>query len=65
MAEKKFNKISDLMDRHYFDPKETGPRKRTEYRGQLREQARIAYRIAKKSLRDIQRAEEQKNGDDN
>ena len=47
--EKNFNKISDFMNRWYPAPGESGPRKGTEYRAALRNDARIAYRIAKKT----------------
>tara|TARA_B100002019_G_scaffold291617_1_gene312322 strand:+ start:1606 stop:1782 length:177 start_codon:yes stop_codon:yes gene_type:complete len=46
----KFNKISDLMDRYYNDGKQ-GARPGSEYRGELRNAARIAYRIAKKAIK--------------
>tara|TARA_X000001382_G_C3062156_1_gene144681 strand:- start:357 stop:524 length:168 start_codon:yes stop_codon:yes gene_type:complete len=49
--EKNFNKISDFMNRWYVAKGQVGPRKRTEYRAALRNDARIAYRIAKKTLK--------------
>jgi len=58
---KSFNKISDFMDRWYVDPSEPGPRKSAEYRGALRNTARIAYRVAKKTYRDIQKQQEKNN----
>jgi len=56
--EDKFNKVSDFMDRWYVDPKERGPRKSGEYRGALRNAARISYRVAKRALRDLKKAED-------
>ena len=50
---KNFNKISDFQDRWHVDPRETGARKGTEYRSELRNSARIAYRVAKKTLKQI------------
>jgi hypothetical protein len=44
---KNFNKISDFMDRYYNDGK---GRPSTEYRSELRNAARIAYRVAKKAV---------------
>lgn len=49
----KFNKVSDFMDRWYVDPSEPGPRKSTEYRGALRNSARVAYRVAKRTLKEM------------
>lgn len=51
---KNFNKISDFMDRYYKSPKDRG-RPSTEYRGALRNAARIAYRIAKKTVKEQQK----------
>jgi len=51
---KNFNKISDFMDRYYKSPKDQG-RPSTEYRGALRNAARIAYRIAKKTVKEQQK----------
>jgi hypothetical protein len=45
---KNFNKISDFMDRYYNDGS-SGPRPNSEYRCELRNSARIAYRVAKKA----------------
>ncbi len=61
--DKPFNKISDFQDRWYPDPGEPGPRKGSEYRGPLRNAARIAYRVAKKSFRDIQKSRSSQDGD--
>ena len=47
----KFNCISDLMERYYNDGK-GGARPAAEYRGALRNMARIAYRIAKKAVKE-------------
>lgn len=52
-----FNKISDLMERWYRDPSERGARKSAEYRGALRNTARLAYRIAKRTVKDLKRKE--------
>lgn len=54
--EDKFNKVSDLMERWYVNPAEKGPRKGNEYRGALRNAARIAYRIAKRTMRDMKKS---------
>jgi hypothetical protein len=51
--EKNFNKISDFQDRYYRDPKDSGARPGTEYRSSLRNQARLAYRLAKKTLKQV------------
>ena len=48
-----FNKISDLMDRYYRDTNDQGARESTEYRGALRNTARISYRIAKRTVKDL------------
>jgi len=53
-----FNKISDFMERWYVDPKDKGPRPASEYRGALRNQARIAYRIAKRTVKQMDKAED-------
>jgi|TARA_B110000285_G_C14951146_1_gene526850 hypothetical protein len=53
--EDKFNKISDFMERWYVERGQTGPRPINEYRGALRNNARIAYRVAKQTLKQIQR----------
>lgn len=45
---KNFNKISDFMDRWYPDGKS---RPASEYRAELRKLARIAYRVAKKTVK--------------
>lgn len=45
---KNFNSISDFMDRYYNDGK---GRPASEYRGELRNVARIAYRVAKKAVK--------------
>lgn len=47
---KNFSKISDFMDRYYNDGSQ-GARPSTEYRGALRNTARIAYRVAKKAVK--------------
>ena len=52
---KNFNKISDFQDRWHVDPRESGPRKGTEYRAELRNSARIAYRVAKKTLKQMEK----------
>jgi|MDTC01.2.fsa_nt_gb hypothetical protein len=49
---KNFNKISDFMDRWYADGKS---RPASEYRAELRKAARIAYRVAKKTVKQQQR----------
>jgi hypothetical protein len=51
--QEKFNRISDLMERWYVDPSERGARKSAEYRGALRNYARLAYRIAKRTVKDL------------
>jgi len=48
---KNFSNISDFMDRYYNDGKR-GARPGTEYRGALRNMARVAYRIAKKAVKE-------------
>ena len=49
----KFNKISDFMERYYRSPKDKGARPNAHYRGALRNQARIAYRVAKKTIKEL------------
>ena len=51
----KFNKISDFMERWYVNPGDRGARKGTEYRATLRNQARIAYRIAKRTIKQMEK----------
>ena len=51
----KFNKISDFMERWYVDPADRSIRKGSEYRAALRNQARIAYRIAKKTVKQMEK----------
>ena len=53
--QEKFNRISDLMDRYYRDTNDQGARKSTEYRGALRNAARISYRVAKRTLKDMEK----------
>jgi hypothetical protein len=48
----KFNRVGDLMDRYYADGK---ARPSTEYRGALRNLARIAYRVAKAAMKHQQK----------
>jgi hypothetical protein len=50
----KFNSVSDLMDRYYADGKR-GIRPGTEYRGALRNAARISYRVAKAAIKHQQK----------
>jgi hypothetical protein len=48
----KFNKVSDFMDRYYQSPEDAGkPRPSVHYRSELRNAARIAYRVAKKTIK--------------
>jgi hypothetical protein len=50
--EKNFNKISDFMSRWYIKPGSPKVRRpANEFRAALRNDARIAYRIAKKTLK--------------
>jgi hypothetical protein len=49
----KFNRVSDFQDRYYRDPTDSGARPGTEYRSSLRNQARLAYRLAKKTLKQV------------
>ena len=46
----KFDNISDLMERYYNDGKQ-GARPAAEYRGALRNMARMSYRIAKRAVK--------------
>ena len=50
---KSFSKVSEFQDKWHVDPRETGARKGTEYRSELRNNARIAYRVAKKTLKEL------------
>ncbi len=50
----KFDNISDLMDRYYADGKR-GARPGTEYRGALRNAARISYLVAKAAIKHQQK----------
>ena len=50
----KFANISDLMDRYYADGKR-GTRPAAEYRGALRNAARISYRVAKAAMKHQQK----------
>lgn len=50
----KFNCVSDLMERYYNDGAQ-GARPGAEYRGALRNMARVAYRIAKKAVKEQQK----------
>ncbi len=52
----KFNKVSDLMER-YYDDGTSGARPAAEYRGALRNMARIAYRVAKKAVKEQRKAQ--------
>jgi hypothetical protein len=54
---KSFSKVSEFQDKWHVDPKETGARKGTEYRSALRNQARLAYKLAKKTVKDMQNAQ--------
>ena len=47
----KFDNISDLMERYYNDGT-PGARSAAEYRGALRNMARISYRIAKRAVKE-------------
>lgn len=47
----KFDRVSDLMERYYNDGAQ-GARPSAEYRGALRNAARIAYRVAKKAIKE-------------
>lgn len=49
----KFNCVSDLMERYYNDGK---GRPSSEYRAELRNMARIAYRVAKKAVKEQKHA---------
>ncbi len=50
----KFDNISDLMERYYNDGKQ-GARPAAEYRGALRNMARISYRVAKAAVKHQQK----------
>ena len=47
----KFDNISDLMERYYNDGVQ-GARPGAEYRGALRNMARMSYRIAKRAVKE-------------
>ena len=53
---KNFSKISDFMDRYYNDGS-PGARPGAEYRGALRNMARMSYRIAKKAVKEQRKAQ--------
>lgn len=53
---KSFSKVSEFQDKWHVDPKETGARKGTEYRSALRNQARLAYKLAKKTVKDMEKS---------
>lgn len=55
-----FNCVSDFMERYYRAPEDTGPRKSEEYRGDLRNQARLAYRLGKKYFKQAKREQNEK-----
>ncbi len=48
------------MERYYRAPEDTGPRKSEEYRGDLRNQARLAYRLGKKYFKQAKREQNEK-----
>lgn len=48
-----FNKVSDFMERYYRAPTDKGPRPAAHYRPELRRAARIAYRIAKRTIKEL------------
>ena len=48
-----FNKVSDFMERYYRAPTDSGPRPTAHYRPELRRMARLAYRIAKKTVKEL------------
>jgi len=50
----KFDNISDLMERYYNDGTR-GARPAAEYRGALRNMARISYRVAKAAVKHQQK----------
>ena len=52
----KFNCVSDLMERYYNDGAQDA-RPGAEYRGALRNMARVAYRIAKKAVKEQRKAQ--------
>lgn len=47
----KFDRVGDLMERYYNDGTK-GARPAAEYRGALRNMARVAYRIAKRAVKE-------------
>lgn len=47
----KFDRVGDLMERYYNDGTK-GARPAAEYRPALRNMARLAYRIAKKAVKE-------------
>jgi|TARA_R110000851_G_scaffold240637_1_gene393367 hypothetical protein len=53
---KSFSKVSEFQDKWHVDPRETGARKGTEYRAALRDQAKLAYRLAKKTVKDMEKS---------
>ena len=48
-------KVSEFQDKRVVDHIKYGPRKGSEYRGALRNMARIAYRVAKKTIKQMQK----------
>ncbi len=52
----KFDRVSDLMERYYNDGVQ-GARPGAEYRGALRNIARMSYRIAKRAVREQRKAQ--------
>ena len=48
-------KVSEFQDKWVVDPNESGPRKGSAYRSELRWMARIAYRVAKKTMKQMQK----------
>jgi len=55
-----FNKISDFMERYYRAPEDKGPRPSAHYRPELRRMARIAYKVAKKTVKELKAKKESK-----
>jgi|TARA_R110000787_G_scaffold59944_1_gene136011 hypothetical protein len=53
---KSFSKVSEFQDKWHVDPRETGARKGTEYRSALRGQAKLAYKLAKKTVKDMEKS---------
>jgi hypothetical protein len=53
---KSFSTVSQFQDKWHVDPKETGARKGTEYRSALRGQAKLAYKLAKKTVKDMEKS---------